>query len=164
MTAARYTLRSTTMASRFGEAARKGIGAHGHAEAARREMNDVLRLASADLTETLGTAVELSFDQRERPSRAPSLLESASGTPAPRVKFDALTASSRSRGSRSAVLAEVKFSALGFPVEVRFADQWEIAQDRDAFERVLIDLLEHPATGEMLAAIVPAGDASVASA
>ena len=152
------------MASRFGEAARKGLGAHSRAAAARREMEDVLRQASADLTDTLGVEVALLFDQLDRPAREQSTAEIIAGVPAPRVKVDALMARLRSGSGRSVPLAEVEFGALGYPVTVRYVHEWASAESKASFEQVLVKLLEDPATGEALAKLVPNAEATSAPA
>jgi hypothetical protein len=141
----------------FGEALKKGLEAHKRADAARKEMDDVLATASADLTQVTGVPISLRFDTTKRATRAASIFESAQGIGPPSENIIVLAAQLNSGGR--AYLAEVSFGELGYPVNFRWEHRYNTATNRDSFEELLKALLAHSATGEKIAALLGGQDA-----
>jgi hypothetical protein len=133
----------------FGEALKKGLEAHRRAAEARKEMDDVLAAASADVAAVTDLELKRAGD---RPKREPSLVDIAQHIAAPREKFTALTALSISGTFR--VLGEVTFGELGYPVTIRWEDRIDSAYDRASFEELIATILAHGATGKKIAELV----------
>jgi hypothetical protein len=144
-------LREVSMAG-FGEALKKGLEAHRRAAEARKEMDDVLAAASADVAAVTSASISLQFQVVDR---EPSLVDKFQLTPAPREKFTALTARSISGTSR--VLGEVTFGELGYPVTIRWEDRMDAAYDRASFEELITTILAHGATGKKIAELITGG-------
>jgi hypothetical protein len=139
--------------SEFGNALRKGIGAHERAAAARREMDAVLSQASKEVQDVVGAPISLQFEAVDRPTREKSVAESIGGIPAPRETVTMIIAKTP-RGP-SERLAEAELSEIGYPVTLRWGHQRERASDRSSFELVLARLLESAITGEKIARLLP---------
>jgi len=136
----------------FGEALKKGLEAHRRSAEARKEMDDVLAAASADVAAVTSASISLQFQVVDRPKREPSLVDIAQHIAAPREKFTALTALSISGTFR--VLGEVTFHELGYPVTIRWEDRIDSAYDRASFEELIATILAHGATGKKIAELV----------
>jgi len=129
----------------FGEALRKGLDSHKQAEEAHKELSEILAAASKDMSEVLNEEISLQFEVIGRPARAQSSVEQLAGVPAPRENITALTA--KLRRSKFEMLAEATFGELGYPVTLRWENEFRLAPDRDAFEAVLQELLARSGTG-----------------
>lgn len=136
----------------FAEALKKGLDVHKRAEEARNEMAEVLAAASREVSEVLGGEISFQFESVDRPARGQSSHELIAGVPAPREKFQALTA--RTHNSAFKVLAEAGFGAIGYPVTLRWENEFRMADDRDGFESVIKDLLAHGVTGSKIEALL----------
>lgn len=136
----------------FGEAFKKGLDGHKKHEETRREIDEVLNSASIEVTRIAGAPIKLGVETIDRPAREQSRAERMAQVPAPREKSTVLTA--RSQGLQFQALADFTFGDLGFPVTLRWADQFRMATDRAGFEAVLADLLGHSATGAKLAKLL----------
>jgi hypothetical protein len=136
----------------FGEALKKGLDAHKRAAEARKEMEEVLAAASAEVASITGARISLQFQTVDRSVREASHAEVLVGIPAPREKITALTA--RLDTGSFAPLAEVTFGELGYPVRLRWENRFDSAYDRASFEELLKTILEHSATGEKIAALI----------
>lgn len=137
----------------FGEALKKGLEAHRRAAEARKEMDDVLAAASADVAAVTSASISLQFQVVDHTQREPSLVEVAQLVP--REKFTALTARSMSGTFRA--LGEVTFGELGYPVRIRWEDRIASAYDRASFEELIATILAHGATGKKIAELITGG-------
>lgn len=136
----------------FGEALKKGLDAHKRAAEARKEMEEVLAAASAEVATITGTPITLRFETVEHAVREASHAEVLVGIPAPRQTITALTA--RLDTGPFTPLAEVSFGELGYPVRLRWENRFDSANDRASFEELLKAILEHSATGEKISALI----------
>lgn len=127
----------------FSDALRKGLDAHTKFDQARHEMEQVLQTASAEVTSVLQAEVSLQFQGASR---------ALGGTRAPTVKYTAIVATTPA--NRSEELAEASFGELGYPVNLRWQDRFEVAQDRPGFEAVIQSLLASRGTGAKLSALI----------
>jgi hypothetical protein len=136
----------------FGDALKKGLDAHRRADEARKEMDEVLSAASADVAAVTGAPISLRFDTSDPIERL-----KAAGTvilgPTQRKPITALVA--RLRSDLWTVLAEVSLGQLGYPVTLRWENRLDSASDRASFEELIKKLLEHSATGEKIAGLIP---------
>jgi hypothetical protein len=132
----------------FKDALRKGMDAHERARIARREIEEVLAAASADLTSFLNSKVDLQIEFVDRPTHAAQRM----GAAEPREKALMLVAMNR-QGKRES-LADVQFAEVGFPVSLRWGNAYQQASNRDEFERVISSLFESASTGEKLIRLV----------
>jgi hypothetical protein len=139
----------------FADALKKGLLAHQHADEARREMDEVLAIASTDVAAVTGAPISLRFDLIDRPLRAQSMLGVAQVVAAPREKVTGLIA--RHHSGRFDPLAEVSFGELGYPVTLRWENRVDSANNRASFEELIEALLAHSATGAKIAKLVTLG-------
>lgn len=136
----------------FKDALAKGLQAHAQATAARREINEVLAVASKDVSSYLNAKVELQVEVVDRPTRELTIYEQAAGVPVPREKVTMLVA--RDERGRRELLADVQFAEIGFPVSLRWGREYRPAKSRDEFEQALSALFASAATGEKLSKLV----------
>jgi len=118
----------------FEEALLKGLAACEAQDVVRKEVKQVLRLASDDITKALGVETSLVYDPEA------AALVALVGIVRPGRK-----------------IAGVECGAAGYPVTVTFGGEFEddhVAHDQAEFERTLLKLLEHPTTGGALKALV----------
>jgi hypothetical protein len=144
-------LREVSMAS-FGEALKKGLEAHRRAAETRREIDEVLAAASADVAAVTSAPISLQLQVVDRPKREPSFVENVHFIPPPREQFTALTA--RLSPGTFRVLGEVTFGELGYPVTIRWEDYMDSAYDRVSFEKLIATILAHGATGKHIAELI----------
>jgi hypothetical protein len=134
----------------FGEALKKGLDAHQHADQARREMDAVLAAASREVTEVIGRPITFQLENIDHWAR--ELERGIWNNSAPKPKGISLPARLDTGGV--AVLAEVSFGELGYPVRLRWEDMVEVVNDRASFEEVVKALVAHAATGKKIVALL----------
>lgn len=136
----------------FRESVQKGLAANATFAAARREMAEVLQAASTDVSSVLGVEVKLEFQDRQRSVRTLNPRARLADGPAPSEKYMAIVATAGTHDSVE--LAEAKFNELGYPVVLRWDDEFPMASDRTGFETVIQDLLASRATGAKLKSLL----------
>lgn len=132
----------------FGDALKKGLDAHGRAVAARREMAEILAEASRELSTLLQTEVTLRFTVSKR--NFAQQIAQALVTMRERT-YDVDVIEFQKGGHRFRHIADVEFAEFGYPVQVKWDTQLEIATTGAEFRSVIENLLASRATGEKIA-------------
>jgi len=131
-----------------------GLKAAEDAANARSNVDEVLRMASETISESLNVPVMLVRADVDVPARAPTESENMAGLPAPRKKVDAILARNGKPPGRIEILAEITFATTGFPVSLRWENEAEQATDQQHFQQALRAIIRHPITGEKLKRLI----------
>lgn len=126
----------------FREAFQLGIQAHNAAERARQEIFGLLDEFAAQIHEVSNGQVRIERAKRE------VLVPGENFTRKPR-SYDAIAAIDSS-GKKEEELCEYSLEERGYPVTLRYANDYVRCHDREALEQALLKLLAHPETGGKL--------------
>jgi hypothetical protein len=136
----------------FKDALARGMQANERAKIARREIDEVLKAASEEVSAFLNARVDLRIEGVGGLKGLGLAFQSLASTPPPREKVTALVANYV--GERRVGLAEVQFSEVGFPVTMRWDHEYQQAGNREEFEQALSALFASATTGEKLSKLV----------
>ena len=140
---------------KFGDAIKQGLDAQERLKQAQSDLREVLREVAVDLSADLGREFQVTISLRnELVEGLQTKMNEMLGILPTKSKrqFWAIQISVPGKGSVS--LAEVTFAEVGYPISVRWPDNFAHASDKDSFAAAMVELLSSRHAGEQIGVLL----------